>query len=1072
MNPIILGSAALESILCRPSALGSINTLFQYIDDAWTVEFPGLVSLPRFNEEPRRLRVCIATEDIVGPVRNGGIGTTYAALAELLVSLDIDTTILYLRGRHVENGTIEHWIEHYAAKGVRFVPVPNYAGGDRFQTGSDRWLHAPYNMLRYLLENPMDVVHVSEWRGSAYLCLMAKRQGLAFDKSLFVVKTSSPWMWNRLYGLQPLDRIDDLAKVHAERQSVELADMVIGGSLHLLRWMASQGYRVQRQRTFVQPNVVTFEHLKELLDKRKLQPGTRMKVDEIVFFGRLEARKGLFVFCQAIKRLLRQGVSLPPKITFMGKPGARLAARPDQDIVDYITSESVSWPTEIQILTEFQQYDALQYLLGGERLAVMPSIIENSSLAVYEAAICGIPFIASSSGGTPELVAREDHEHVLCEAHPIPVAQKIAEALELGGYVARPSFDNDVNLDEWRQFHKDLGSGLIETLLRTDARPVSPANGISVCIYHPASDDALRATLVSIKQQEHQPADVLIAVDTDDPASLDRANTMAREIGLEVKVTAAYDLDAGPAFNLVADDAAGDFILFLWSGATLQQPALRALARVATSSQADVINYFYRVTHGDDETRNYLNATIFGSVSQAFFRTEMTALPLCVRKTTFLDLNGFTTDYRVLGHDYEFVAKAQVSDCRCETALMELGTVPAWDEAWLTSRCYDQSVAQFRAIRPKLAATPLALRDLLLMAKGLQARPPRRGRERPAKVAQSADEKEGPVARMLNALSMDILSSDAQPLRKEPRRAARAVNGGAPPKPAAAPKRRSGVIDLIEQLSADGAQSDDMDFGTQPSRRAAKSRATRAAARQSNEPHHILGSSRYAGELLAVHDGHVQGWVKNHENPGEAVQVEVLDARGSVICEVPATATLATAQPLGSDYRRHGFIAPLRRSKITILGRNTSSRFTVRVKNSDVEIGSLDLYGSSDLEAAGYDGYCDLIDHTIRGWVWRPSAPERASDVTVFVDGRLLAKARAEYFREDLRRAGIGGGNYGFEVPIPKVFRDGTPREIVVALTHSGLLLKRGRLRLVGNTITEVAKPRKLWWTNRSRPAP
>src|SRR5262249_578789 len=339
----------------------------------------------------------------------------------------------------------------------KFVPVPNYAAKERFQTGADRWLPSSYNMLRWLIDNPCDAVHVSEWHGSGYLSLLAKQQGIAFRNTLFIVKASSPWLWNRLYGSHTLDRLDDVTKICAERKSVELADMVIGGSLHLLRWMSSQGYQIPRERAFVQPNVVFFDHLRELIAQHCRAPGSTIPVDEVVFFGRLEARQGLFVFCQAIKRLIRVGEALPQKLTFMGKPGARLTARPDQEIIDFIKSEARDWPFEVQFLTEFQQYEALEYLLARPRLAVMPSIIENSSMAVYEAAICGIPFVASSSGGTPELVAAEDRDRVLCESHPVPLADKIAHALRHGGYIARPSFSNDSNLEVWCEFHRNLG---------------------------------------------------------------------------------------------------------------------------------------------------------------------------------------------------------------------------------------------------------------------------------------------------------------------------------------------------------------------------------------------------------------------------------------------------------------------------------------------------------------------------------------------------------------------------------------------------------------------------------------
>lgn len=259
-----VASVAIEEVLCQPEPIGNLEKLVPRTSSAWSLTFPGLDSLPRFDGVPQRLRICIATEDIIGPVRNGGIGTTYAALAEFLANNGHEVTIIYLKGHEVENETLDHWVEHYDAKGIRFVPVPNYAHGDRYSAGYDRWAHASYNLMRYLIANPMDVVHVSEWRGGGYLSLLAKRQGLALENTLFIVKASSPWLWNRMYGLQPLERLDDIAKVHAERRSIELADIVIGGSLHLLRWMLSQGYDVPLEKTYVQPNVATYDHLAKL----------------------------------------------------------------------------------------------------------------------------------------------------------------------------------------------------------------------------------------------------------------------------------------------------------------------------------------------------------------------------------------------------------------------------------------------------------------------------------------------------------------------------------------------------------------------------------------------------------------------------------------------------------------------------------------------------------------------------------------------------------------------------------------------------------------------------------------
>ena len=763
----------IERLLCSARAEGALDHIQPRSAQAWDIDLPGLDSLITADPAPdwRTLRICIATEQITGPVRNGGIGSTYANLALLLADQGFAVTVLYMRGESVETETIGHWIDHYAARGVRLVPVPDYARADRFSSNADRWLRVPYNMMRWLIDNPMDVVHVSEWRGTGYLALLAKRQGWAFERTLFVVKTSSPWMWNRLYGGHMLDRADDLVKIHTERRSVELGDIVVGGSLHLLRWMTSQGYALPQGRAFVQPNVATFAALEPLMQGRSLIAGARTPIDEFVFFGRLEVRKGLFVFCQAIRRLVRKGVPLPGRITFMGKPGGRLPSHPDLDTPDYIREVSENWPCEVRILTGFQQYEAIEYLLGGSRLAVMPSIIENSSMAIYEAAICAIPTVASDVGGNAELIDQRDHDAVLCRPHPVALADKLEDALALGGMVPRPSFSNDNNLTTWVSFHRQLGGRLHQHLL-DQCRGVDPTpapSAVAVCIYYPGHAAALDATLASLAAQDLRPRDVVVGVDADSEADCQIAADLLARHGFAPRVIECFDLDAGAAFNRLAQAAQGDYALFLWEGARIEPPGLRELERIARFRGAAVLNYFNEMRELGADDAPLLAGQVTTGVADAFFRDDGREMPLLVDLAVFARLSGFTTDYRLLGHDHEFVARAQLAGYLCETVPIRLGSVRAQPVEWLRARGYDLSATAFRTLRPKLAATPLAMRDTLLLARGMAARSGGKAR------SDSAANPEGVLMRIIAGLKSDnapVLAPPAKPVIAQPGRAA------------------------------------------------------------------------------------------------------------------------------------------------------------------------------------------------------------------------------------------------------------------------------------------------------------
>src|SRR5438067_5871432 len=87
---------------------------------------PSFASLPRCEgpDHGRRLRVCIASSDVVGPVRNGGIGTAYTALAETLTAAGHEVTILYVLGEQTDGEPVQVWTERYEANGIRFVPLP------------------------------------------------------------------------------------------------------------------------------------------------------------------------------------------------------------------------------------------------------------------------------------------------------------------------------------------------------------------------------------------------------------------------------------------------------------------------------------------------------------------------------------------------------------------------------------------------------------------------------------------------------------------------------------------------------------------------------------------------------------------------------------------------------------------------------------------------------------------------------------------------------------------------------------------------------------------------------------
>ena len=359
-------------------------------------------------EAGAKKRVCVATPDILGPIKNGGIGSAFHYLARLLAERGHDVVIAYVNRNASDTNLMEETRTFYARLGVAFetiVPRP-VSVTSLAQVAAPTWALLDWLRAR---ERGFDIVHVSDWHGLGYGPLLAKSQGLAFGATHFVVHGHGPTLWNVEGNRQLVSTERELGWVFMERRSIELADTVTCGSAYLLEWMRDAGYALPA-RSLVWPNPSPAPDPSPVAAaERAARDGARL--EEVVFFGRLEPRKGIILFVDAIDRLVRRGRA-PGRVTFLGGRSVRI------DGPGLIRDSARGWPVEVRKFTDFGAEEAVAYLSQPGRLAVLPSLQENSSLAVTECLHAGIPFVAAATGGTPELVAPEDRARALVAARP------------------------------------------------------------------------------------------------------------------------------------------------------------------------------------------------------------------------------------------------------------------------------------------------------------------------------------------------------------------------------------------------------------------------------------------------------------------------------------------------------------------------------------------------------------------------------------------------------------------------------------------------------------------------------
>lgn len=206
--------------------------------------------------------------------------------------------------------------------------------------------------------------------------------------------------------------------------------------------METKGWQLDPGRTFVQPNLLPKTDRSP--DSARGMSRAPVAVSELVFFGRLETRKGAVTFCDAIDAIL--GVThnnetgekeiasevwgesgsptsettrlradidteaTAPRRTSTESQGEHYTARMSEEQlldvrsklervtflgrsaiiegewgVEYVQRRARQWGgLPWKVVTRMDPLEAKEYLRGEGRLAVMPSKVENSPYTVYE----------------------------------------------------------------------------------------------------------------------------------------------------------------------------------------------------------------------------------------------------------------------------------------------------------------------------------------------------------------------------------------------------------------------------------------------------------------------------------------------------------------------------------------------------------------------------------------------------------------------------------------------------------------------------------------------------------------
>lgn len=736
------------------------------------------------DREDNKLKIALITCEFNGPTQNGGIGTQFTALAKVYAKAGHEVTVLFTEGERVrgnERGRkFENWVKFYKTEhNVELIGLYR----DQTKTYIGRHLLESYEVYKFMKTNEhrFDVAHFHEYRGAAYYTLLAKTQALFLRNLLVIVQTHGNNKWAKVVGNgEILGDVGELEMDFMERRTVKLADFVVSPSRYLLEWMRRENWAECENESIVHPNLLPEEARlinetmfknddvdannngndsgsRDSVDNDSNSNRGKMDVDELVFFGRLETRKGVVEFCDAIDILLLEDdeknrnnniASKISKITFLGRPASVLG----QNGHEYVQNRAKKWTNKPwRIETRFGSEEAKAYLMNTrktKKLAVLPSLIENSPYAVYECAELGIPFIASDVGGTRDLLKLEDralsligyseeetyHEKMNMTGELL--AMKIRDVLENGAFSARPRYDAKENEEKWlrwttqvvtdfktkRREHQSAASNFKDEIYDENELPF-----VSIVMTHYERPRLCKFAIQSVIDQDYPKNKFeFILVDDKSPSKeaqdfLDTLEDDFKERNWKI-VRNAENLYLGGARNVGFKHAKGKYVMFMDDDNYAKPFELRTFVVAMEHGNADIltslVQFFWsednplRAKEIVDDEPSYL--FLGGDGETGAFKNCFGDANCCVRASSFEKIGGYTEDKQIGFEDWEMYANASIRGFRVDI-------VPESIYYYRFSRGSMQRTTDYlinrkRSLRPYLKTLPKSAHASLLKA--------------------------------------------------------------------------------------------------------------------------------------------------------------------------------------------------------------------------------------------------------------------------------------------------------------------------------------------------------------------
>lgn len=258
---------------------------------------------------------------------------------------------------------------------------------------------------------PFDMIHASEYRGEAFWLTISRRFPV-------VTRLATPYrMVARLQSAPAAEQrwtLDWIEKTQTRRSDG------IFSSTHALAGEVCKMWNLPRERVAVIPNSVDIARIISIGNRK---PQQEIDGRYIIYFGRLEKRKGVDVLARALPEVLGKRPDM--KAVFAGKDmgceGRSMAE---------VIRELAGPVADRVIILEGMAQEALFPLVSRADAVVLPSLWEAFGFVCIEAMALGRPVVASNGSGFAEIIQDGETGYLVPPGESDPLVDRIGVILD------------------------------------------------------------------------------------------------------------------------------------------------------------------------------------------------------------------------------------------------------------------------------------------------------------------------------------------------------------------------------------------------------------------------------------------------------------------------------------------------------------------------------------------------------------------------------------------------------------------------------------------------------------------